>query len=115
MKHDPIVFLKHIIESIELIENYIGTREKPEFLEDALVQDAAIRRIQVIGEAIKNIPKEFTQLHPEVRWKEFAGMRDKLIHGYFGVDFNLVWDALRKDMPDRKEKIKKIIEAVKDV
>ena len=76
------------------------------------MQDAVIRRLEIIGEATKNIPEEFTKKHSEVPWSGIAKMRDKLIHKYFGVDLDLTWDVLKDDLPSLKEKIKKILREV---
>ena len=80
MKKDIEIFLKQIMESIEAIETYSDGITKDDFLKDAIIQDAVIRRLEVIGEAVKNLPLEFTSKHNEVEWDKIARMRDKLIH-----------------------------------
>lgn len=110
MNKNPLIFLDHIIESINNIENFIGNINKNKFNLDTKLQDAVIRRIEIIGEAIKNLPKAFTDKYPEIPWTKIAGMRDKLMHHYFGVDLNLVWKTIKEDIPLLKEQILKIKE-----
>ena len=112
MKKDVTVFLQHILESIEKIELFLKDITKDNFLSSVQLQDAVIRRIEVIGEAAKNIPDEFRKKHPVVPWSEIIRTRDKLIHGYFGVDLELTWDIIKKDLPELKEKIRKILESL---
>ncbi|MBN2013905.1 MAG: DUF86 domain-containing protein [Candidatus Altiarchaeota archaeon] len=110
MKKEPLIFIKHILGSIENIESFSRGLSKSEFSGDRLRQSAVIREIEIIGEAVKNLPTEFTVKYPSVEWSRIAGTRDKVIHHYFGVDADVIWDIIEYDLPDLKEKIKKIQE-----
>ncbi len=109
MKKDSLVFIKHIMEAIELIESFSKEINRDVFLEDKMKQSAIIRQLEIIGESSKNIPESYKNRYPSIPWHEMAGMRDKLIHNYFGVDLNLVYDIVKKEIPKLKIKIKRII------
>ena len=108
MKKDPLVFITYIIECIELIEKYIKGKTKKEFLQDIQLQDSVIRRIEIIGEATKNIPNALKDKYPDIPWKRIAGMRDILVHDYLGIDLNLTWGVAKKEIPKLKNNILKI-------
>jgi uncharacterized protein with HEPN domain len=112
VKKDFLIFLKHILESIELIEDYVKDTTEKEFLGNPQQQDAVIRRIEIIGEAIKNIPIEFKDKHPDIPWKAISGMRDILIHEYFGIDLKLTWRVVKLRIPELREKILDIKEGL---
>ena len=84
-----------------------------EFLQDEKTRDAVVRNLEIIGEAAKNIPDKFKEKHPEIKWREIMGMRDKLTHGYFGVSFSIVWETVKNDFPDLEKNIKKILKGMK--
>lgn len=110
MKKDISIFLEHILESIDKIEEFTKGISKADFVGSVKSQDAVIRRLEIIGEATKNLPRSFREKHTDIPWNEIARMRDKLIHGYFGVDLNITWSAVKNDLPGLKKKIKIVLE-----
>ena len=81
-----------------------------QFLEDDKTSSAVVRKLEIIGEATKNIPKSITQKYEEIPWKEMARMRDKIIHFYFGVDYEIVWNVIKERLPEIKPAIRQILE-----
>jgi len=97
MNKDPKIFLAHILDSIETLEEYLKSKKKNDFLKSSLLQDAFVRRLEIIGEAIRNIPEDVRKISPQIPWREVSDMRNKLIHEYFIVDLHLVWEVVKKD------------------
>ena len=108
MKNHDTAYLKHILDAISRINEYIQNLDHDKFMINNLIQDGVIRQLEIIGEATKRLSKDFTQRYPEIPWKDIAGMRDKLIHGYFGVDLDAVWDTAKKDIPKLNGKFEEI-------
>ncbi|MEI7482592.1 MAG: DUF86 domain-containing protein [Elusimicrobiota bacterium] len=109
MKKEPEIFVKHILDSIVEIERHTLKISLPDFLKSTLIQDATIRRLEIIGEAVKKIPAEARSSAKDIPWKQIAGLRDLLIHEYFGVDLRLVWKVVIKDLPDLKKNMLKLL------
>ena len=110
MKKDYNLYLRHMLESIELIESYTENFSFHAFKKDRKTIDAVIRNLEIIGEASSKIPPEFRNKHPEVPWRSLIGLRNILIHDYMGVDVNAVWENIRKELSPLKEQIKAVIE-----
>lgn len=108
-KHKDGPYLEHIMDAISDIEESVTGMPKEKFFSDKDVRDANIRRLEIIGEAVKNISKKLRNGHKEIEWEKIAGMRDKVIHNYFGVNLEIVWEVISIDVPDLKGKIKKIM------
>ncbi len=103
MKMDDLVYIRHIYDAILKIEEYTVTINYEDFVKQTLIQDGVIRQIEIIGEASKKLSAEFKKEYPNIPWKDIAGMRDKLIHDYFGVDVGVIWDTIERDIPLLKE------------
>jgi len=105
MKKDEVVYLKHILDAIHRIEEYVQKIEYRDFIENYLIQDGVIRQIEIIGEATKRLSNEIREKYADIPWKDIVGMRNKLIHNYFGVDVDAIWDTVKKDIPVLKKKL----------
>lgn len=105
MERDPNLFLHDILESIELIEQYLRDKTKDDFLNSIALQDQIVRRLEIIGEATRHIPYELRARHPEIPWKKIAGTRDNIIHEYFQVDLNIAWETAITGIPKLKRQI----------
>jgi uncharacterized protein with HEPN domain len=108
---DYNVFLQHILTEADVLERNSVNLRYDDFIRNEILCRAFIRSLEVIGEAVKNIPDDFREKYPEVEWKKLAGMRDKLIHHYFGIDYEMVWDAVNRKVPQLKTQVISIIEA----
>lgn len=104
------VYLRDIAESLSRIKQYTKDMTIDQFDEDLKTKDAVIRCLTVIGEAVKNVPDDFRNEHPEIQWRKIAGMRDVIVHEYFGVDTEKVWTAVEGDIPLLERKIQELLE-----
>ena len=109
-KRDWKLFIMDILEYIEKIESYISGVSYRKFMRDSKTKDAVVRNLEIIGEAANQVPKNIQQKYKEIPWSQIIGMRNRLIHGYFVVDYDIVWDIVSRELPDLKKKIKKILE-----
>jgi len=107
MKRDLLLFIEDILENINLIESSTKVA-RDKFDTNRLLIDATIRRLEIIGEATKNIPDSLRNKYPEIPWKKIAGFRDVIIHGYFGINFDRVWEIINKDISTLKSQIQKV-------
>ncbi len=113
MRKNPLMFINHILENIILIEKSINNLSRKDFGNNRDILDATIRRIEVIGEAAKNLSSEFTNKYRNIEWKKIIGMRDKMIHHYFGVDIEIIWKTINEDIPILKRELQEILEKEK--
>jgi len=110
-KRDYILFLEDILDALEKIENYTKNLSFTEFADNGMAVDAVIRNFEVIGEATKNVPEEIKEKYLEVEWKEAAGFRNVLIHDYFGIDLEAIWDTINKNLISFKKHILKVLKS----
>lgn len=99
MKRDYKLLLQDIIKACEYIQEFVEDIDFDQFLNDEKTLSAVIQKFEIVGEAAKNVPEFIKEKYPNVAWKDMAGMRDRLIHSYFGVDYLLVWDTIKSDIP----------------
>jgi uncharacterized protein with HEPN domain len=104
------LFLQDILAAIESIEAFVAGMDLETFEKDDKTTSAVIRKFEIIGEAVRHVPDHIRMAYPEVEWKEMAGMRDRLIHFYMGVNYRLIWQTIKNDLPMTKAHIAKILQ-----
>jgi uncharacterized protein with HEPN domain len=109
-RKSPMPFIKDIMDAAAAIGDYCAEMTYEQFVRDRKTRDAVVRNLEIIGEAAKNIPGSAKARAPEIPWKAIAGMRDKLIHEYFGVSYSTVWETVQSDLPVLKERIAVLFE-----
>lgn len=109
MKRDDTVYLHHILDAIDLIEGYMKGMSENEFLSASMTHDAVVRQIEIVGEAARNVSDKFREKHSKIPWGKMIGIRNKIIHEYFNVNYAIVWDTIKDDLPILKKSIKKIL------
>ncbi len=107
---DDLLYLRHVLEAIDLIESYTESG-RDGFRAEPMVRDAVLRNLEIIGEAVKNVSRELRARSGHVPWQQIAGLRDVLIHQYFGVDLDLVWEIVEQRLPTLKRVIRDLLEA----
>ena len=105
-----VLFASDIIEAIEKIETYTEGYSYEEFMEDMKTKDAVVRNLEIIGEAAVKIPPEIRGKYSEIPWSQIVGLRNRLIHGYFVVDYEIIWEIIKNELPELKITIKKMID-----
>ena len=111
---DPLVFVEDILESMDKIESYVQGMDFSDFAMNDMVIDAVLRNLEIIGEASRNIPDDIRERYSEIPWKEMMGLRNIVIHGYFSVDLDIIWEIITEDIPPTRTKIEKMFRELSD-
>ena len=112
MKHDQ-VFLKHILDEINFLTKETEGIKFEQFIKNEILKRACSRSLEIIGEAVKNLSLDFKKQYKEIEWKKIAGLRDKMIHDQFGVNWDIVWDVIKNQIPKLKEQVENILDKIK--
>lgn len=109
MSKEPIDYLKHIADECVFIISISNNLSKDDFLDDETLKRAVVRRLEIIGEATKKIPADFKIKWSFIKWKNMAGMRDRLIHNYMGTNYSIVWDVVKNKIPELNDQIQELL------
>lgn len=113
MKRNIHLYIRDILESIDCIGEYVNELSREQLIEDKKTQDAVLRRLEIMGEASKNIPSTIKKKYPQIPWKEMAGTRDVLTHAYFSVNSERIWNIIKNNLSNLRVEIKKILDEIK--
>ncbi|HDP25251.1 MAG TPA: DUF86 domain-containing protein [Deltaproteobacteria bacterium] len=106
-------YILHMLDEIDYILSQISATNYDSFLGDETLKRAFVRSLEVIGEASKKLPEHVKEIQPDIEWRKVSGMRDRLIHDYFGVDYTIVWDVATNKLPDLRRKLHALLEKIK--
>ncbi len=109
MSPSELDYLRHILDETDYLTRHAHQLSKDQFLKDETLRRAFVRSLEIVGEATKKLPGSLRQTYPNIEWRAIAGMRDRLIHDYLGVDYELVWDVVRNEIPVLQAEIKHIL------
>ena len=108
----PHEYIRHILDEIDYLLPHIAETDFESFIKSETLKRAFVRSLEIIGEASKKLPEPIRQMQPDIEWRKIAGMRDRLIHDYFGVDYTIVWDAATNKLPDLREKLHSLLKTI---
>jgi uncharacterized protein with HEPN domain len=111
MSPSPREYLCHILDEACYIENHSQELTQAQFQQDETLKRAFVRSLEIIGEASKKIPQEFRSCHPGINWRAIVGMRDRLVHDYFGIDYDIVWDVVKNKIPEFRRQIQELLKS----
>jgi hypothetical protein len=107
-KRDPDLLLEDMLAAVQKIERYTAGMDQESFLHDEKTLDAVARNLEILGEAAKQLPGDFLAQHPGVPWRQIAGLRNRIVHEYFGLDLELIWQVVRHDLPQLETWLKNV-------
>jgi uncharacterized protein with HEPN domain len=108
----PYEYIHHILDEIDYILTQISEMDYDSFVRNPTVKRAFVRSLEIIGEASKKLPDDIKTMQPDIEWRKVTGMRDRLIHDYFGVDYKIVWDVATNKLADFRSKLMKLLDAI---
>jgi len=105
-KRDPLILLEDIMQAIQKISRYISQVDHDEFLRNELIIDGVARNLEIIGEATRQLPEEFKHTHTGLPWTQIAGLRNRIVHDYFGLDLEIIWEIIKHDLPELEKHVR---------